>query len=73
MIVGSWALRPMKFAFGFGNRQIVNAGMTLFHQAIFVEFPILIAVGAKPVAGRIVPFIGKAHGNTRFVKGRRAL
>jgi hypothetical protein len=35
--------------------QVVNAGDSTAHQAVFVEFPILVTVGAIPMAGIVVP------------------
>src|SRR5262245_46947006 len=59
----------MIFAFAFSDGQVVDAGETALHEALLVEFPILIAVGAEPVAGVIVPFIGETHGDAVAVKG----
>ena len=53
----------MIFAFAFADRQIVDAGDAMLHQAVRVEFPILIAVTAKPMTAVVTPFIGKAHGD----------
>src|SRR5262249_1255608 len=33
------------------------------HQPVRVELPVLVAIAAKPVAGIVVPFICKAHGD----------
>src|ERR1700678_2159162 len=33
------------------------------HDALGVEFPVLVAVGAKPLSGIVVRFGGEAHGN----------
>ncbi len=38
--------------------------MAHIHQAVLVEFPVLVPVGAIPLAGIVVPFIGEAHGDT---------
>jgi hypothetical protein len=50
---------PMVFSFGFPDRQIIDAGMPMEHQAILVEFPVLVAVGPEPVAGIIAVLIGE--------------
>ena len=69
MFVGTTPERPMVFALGFANRQIIDAGEAPPHVTVFVEFPILIAVGAEPVAAVVTPLIGKAHGNAVLVPG----
>ena len=68
MAVRSTPLGPAKFAFGFANSQIVNAGMACFHQATLVEFPVFITVRTKPVAITVMPFVGEAHSNTLFIE-----
>src|ERR1700729_3843759 len=52
---------PMEAAVLFGNRDVVDAGLAPAHQAVPVELPLLIAIGAIPLAVRIVPLILKAH------------
>jgi len=42
---------PTKSSIGFLDWQVVDAGEAKFHVAKFIEFPILVAVGAKPLAG----------------------
>src|SRR5690348_6854701 len=65
MICGTRSVAvPMKFALGFLDRQVIDAGMAMPHQAILVEFPVLVAVGAEPVAGIVAIFIGEAHRDT---------
>src|SRR5215470_14737881 len=54
--------RPVEFAVGGADRQVVDRGVALAHQPALVEQPILVAIGAEPVAGIIVPLIGEAHG-----------
>jgi hypothetical protein len=46
---------------GFSNRVIVRAHVAAAHQAFVVEFPMLIAVRAKPLPGCVVPFVFKPH------------
>src|SRR6266702_4060690 len=55
----------MESAFALGNRHIVDAGYASAHQAVLVEFPVLVAVAAEPVAAVIAPFVGKANGQSR--------
>src|SRR5450631_785653 len=45
------------------NRKIVDAGDSQPHQAMFVEFPILIAVAPKPMTAVVMPLVGESHGN----------
>jgi hypothetical protein len=48
-------------SFRFGSRIVVGAHIAAAHQAVFIEFPMLVAVGAKPLPGCIAPFVFKAH------------
>jgi hypothetical protein len=50
MIVGAAANRPMVLALVLLGRQIVDAGDAQTHQAVLVEFPVLVAVAAEPMA-----------------------
>ena len=43
------------------DRHIVDAGFAAAHQAGLVELPLLVAVGAMPLPGIVVPFVLKAH------------
>src|SRR5690242_10176080 len=63
VIVRTTSKRPAIFAFALGDRSIVDAGDAAAHQAMFVEFPVLVTVAAKPIAAVIAPLISKAHGN----------
>jgi len=51
----------MIFALWFSNWKIIDIRQAQTHKTIVVEFPIFIAIGAKPVSGIIVPLVGKAH------------
>ena len=55
---GQWNLRSLR-----GDRHVVDAGEAPVHQAVVVELPVLVAVGAEPVAGVVAPFVGEAHGD----------
>ena len=63
VVVGPASLRPAKFAVGFGNGTIVDAGVAHGHQSVFVEFPVFIAVRAEPIASVVAPFIGESDGD----------
>ena len=73
MIVGAPSQRPMEFAIGFADREIVDACHALLHQPVFVELPVLVPVGTKPVARIVMPFVREAHGDMCFVEGPKFL
>jgi hypothetical protein len=50
MIIRAAAERPVELALGCTDRQIIDAGNAAAHQAVLVEFPILIAIAAEPVS-----------------------
>ena len=56
-------LRPTILALRFGDRQIVDAGVTALHEPVRIELPILVAVRAIPVVGIVAPFVSEAHGD----------
>lgn len=56
----------MKQARLFRDGQIVDAGDTSAHPPVRRKFPVLVAIGAEPMAGLIAPFIGKAHSDPVF-------
>src|ERR1700724_1877790 len=51
------------------DRKIVDACEPQPHQAMFIKFPILIAIRPEPIPGVIVPFVREAHRDT--VSGER--
>src|SRR5262247_3641760 len=63
MIVGTLAERPVIFPLAIPDGQVVDARDAPPHQPVRVELPVLVAIAAKPVAGIVVPFICKAHGD----------
>ena len=69
MIVGPTPLRPMKLALGVRDRQVVYGGDAAAHEAGLVELPVLVAIGTKPMAAVVAPFIGEAHGDAVEVEG----
>src|SRR6266566_2227175 len=54
---------PAELSLRFLDRQVVYAGEAAFHVAGLVKLPILIAVGAIPLAGIVVPFVFEPHGD----------
>src|SRR6267143_5515449 len=55
--------RPMILTLQLFDRQIVDRCVAQPHQAMVIKLPILITVGAKPIAGVIVPFVGETDRN----------
>src|SRR3954467_410110 len=68
MIIGPAAKGPVIFAFVLADRQVIYAGDAPAHQTLGIEFPVLIAITAKPVAAVIVPFVGKTHRDTALAE-----
>ena len=64
MVVRPAAQRPMKLAIRFGDWVLVDARMAFPHQAIFGKLPVLVAIGAEPLATIIAIFVGISDGNT---------
>ena len=74
MVFGTRSQRlPKEFAPFSTDWDIVDTGFSPAHQPIFVEFPLLIAVCAEPVAGIVVPFILKAHSDAVLMEGPKFL
>jgi len=48
-------------AIGGSDRQIIDAGDPYAHQALRVELPVLIAVGAEVLTAVVVPLVGEAY------------
>ena len=61
VIVGTPSERPVILALTILDRKVVDAGDAQPHQAVLVEFPILVAVAAEPAPAVVVPFIGEPH------------
>src|SRR5580700_3402086 len=64
MIIRTSPYCPEVLALGLLDWQIVDRSKPQAHQPVLIELPILIAVRAKPIPGVILPFVGKAHGDT---------
>src|ERR1700734_3495818 len=73
MVVGTPAGRPEILAVGFDNRQVVDAGDALAHQAVLVELPELVAIGAEPLGPVVMPFVGEAHRHPVVAKSPQLL
>src|SRR6266404_842509 len=61
MRIGPAAKRPMIFSFRLLDWEVVDGRVAKSHQTIVAKLPILIAVGAKPIPGVVVPFVSEAH------------
>src|SRR5262249_48144554 len=64
---------PMEAAIFLGDGDVVDRGFTARHQAVLVELPLFVAVGAVPLAARVVPFVLEAHRDAVVVKGPEVL
>ena len=73
MIVWTGAQGPVVLALFCSDRQIVDAGNSSLHQAVDIEFPVLIAVAAKPIEAVVVPLVSKAHRNPVLRKAQISL
>jgi len=61
MIVRAAAKQRELFPLALPDRGIVDAGNAQAHQAMLVEFPVFVAVAAKPVAAVVMPLILLRH------------
>src|SRR5271155_3246377 len=55
------------------DRQIVDTGVALAHQAGFRELPKLHAMGAEPLSGIIMPLVFEEHGHAILAKAPQGL
>jgi hypothetical protein len=55
------------------DRQVVNAGVSLAHQADIIELPVLVAERSEPIAAVVMPFICKPDGNPVAVERSQLL
>src|SRR5215470_7739374 len=69
MIVWTAAQRPVILALPLVDWKVVDARNAKPHQAMFVEFPIFVAIAAEPMPAVVMPLIGKAHSDTVVAKG----
>lgn len=58
------AQRGLKPSFAFVYLGIIDAGISLLHVAVLVEFPHFVAIGTVPLTLVIVPLIFEANGNS---------
>jgi hypothetical protein len=62
MIVGPSALGPKELPLPLANRNVIDAGDAQFHQAAFVELPVLVAIGAEPIRRVVMILVAESHG-----------
>src|SRR5580658_9537218 len=73
MAVRAAPQRPVIFAVGLRDRQIVDAGDAQSHESVLVELPVFIAIAAIPMAAIVVPLVGETHRYTVLAKGPHLL
>lgn len=56
-----------------GDGGVVDAGLAPAHQAVLVELPELVAVGAEPLAAGVVPLVLEPDGHAVFPESPQAL
>ena len=59
----------MIFPLALLDREVIYAGNAPAHKALLIEFPVLVAVAAKPAAAIIMPFVGKTHRDAVLAEG----
>src|SRR6476646_6028810 len=59
----------MIFPLALLDREVIYAGNAPAHKALLIEFPVLVAVAAKPAAAIIMPFVGETHRDAVFAEG----
>src|SRR6185503_7270489 len=69
MLVRAPARRPMVLALASGNGQIVDARDATLHESAIVELPVLVAVGAIPIARIVMPLVREPNGNAVALAG----
>ena len=68
MVVGTTPERPAILALALLDREVVDTGDAQPHQAVLVEFPVLVAVAAEPIVAVVMPFIGEADDDAVLVE-----
>src|SRR6185312_5027464 len=59
----------MKAAVLLGDADVVDAGLASAHQAVLVELPLFVAIGAMPPAVGVMPLVLKAHRDAVAIEG----
>lgn len=63
----------MELSLGFGNREIVDAGFATSHEALRIELPEFVSVGAPPGLVVVVVLVLKADGDAVGGEGPKFL
>ena len=53
----------------FLNSQVIDTGVSFFHQAVVIELPVFVAIGAIPLAVSVMEFIFEADCDTMAGEG----
>src|SRR5262249_43130584 len=64
VVVGSSTQRPEELALFRPDGQVIDAREAAHHEPLLIEFPVLVTVGAVPVAGIVMPLVSEAHADT---------
>ena len=64
---------PQEFAVFRRDRHVVDACFPAAHQSIVIEFPLLVAVRTKPMAGTVAPLILEANTDAVFMERPKLL
>ena len=73
VVVRPWADGPEILAICPGDCQVIDTCDAPVHEAVVVEFPILVSVRSKPISRAIVPLVSKAHGDSVTLPGPQLL
>ena len=73
MFIWATTKRPMILALRLLDGQVVDRCKPELHQAISIKLPVLIAIGAKPISGIVMLFIGETNSNAVCVAGPKLL
>jgi hypothetical protein len=60
--------RPEELPIACLNHNIINTGFSAPHETVVIEFPLLVAMSAKPVSGIVMPFILESDRDSVFVE-----
>src|SRR5689334_15710813 len=64
---------PVEPPFVLADRQVVDARDAKAHQAVGVEFPVLVAVAARPCTLGILRLVGETHGDAVALESPKLL
>src|SRR6478735_5168599 len=73
MVVRPSPGRPPEQPVGLLDGQVVDAGVAVMHESVGVELPVLVAVGAVPLPGVVVAFVGESYGDAVVGDGPKFL